>query len=289
LGACLHKANLFRALRLESGESLVVTAKTQQLNRGNATLLMDRKKYMKEVYPKYWITAREKIYGFSEYDKNLCRFISERVPAGEKLLEVAIGTGYPIADFLQKSGYSICGIDISSNLIQKCRHINPDITCTVADVEHLPFADGHFDCTYCFHSTWYFPRLTKAIEEMLRVTRSPGLVIFDLQNRNAKTIAEAYRRRLAASTVIGTIIRCGKNMAKLILRRGTPVWRSIVYEIPTYPESLYKHFESIEVMDFDVVIRRQDHTLETRNEKSSFQDYERLIFVVRKMEIAAQN
>ena len=260
----------------------MVNAKTQQLNGGNVTPLMDRKKYMKEVYPKYWITAREKIYGFSEYDKNLCRFISERVPAGEKLLEVAIGTGYPIAEFLQKAGYSICGIDISEELIQKCRQLNPNIKCMIGDVENLPYRDSSFGCTYCFHSTWYFPNLAKAIDEMLRVTRSPGVIIFDIQNLNEKKTEAAHRKRLAASRITGKMIRYGKNMAKIILRRGTPVWHSIVYEVPTYPESLYEHFRQIEISDFQVMVRRDDHTLQLRNEKRSFRDYDRLVFVVNK-------
>ena len=32
---------------------------------------MDRKTYMKNIYSKYWIYAREREYGFLEYDKNL--------------------------------------------------------------------------------------------------------------------------------------------------------------------------------------------------------------------------
>jgi len=243
---------------------------------------MDRKQYMKEVYPKYWMTAREEIYGFGEYDKNLCRYLLERIPAGENVLEVAVGTGYPIADFPYKAGCSIYGIDISWDLIEKCRQINPNIKCMVGDVENLPYPDSSFGCTYCFHSTWYFPNLPKAIDEMLRVNRSPGLVMFDIQNLNAKKIAAGHRKRLAGSGIIGKMITYGKNMAKIILRRGTPVWNSIVFEVPTYPETLYKHFEQIGVLRFQVMIWRDDRTLELRDEKSAFEDYDRLVFIVNK-------
>jgi len=237
---------------------------------------------MKEIYPKYWITAREKIYGFSEYDKNVCRYLHDRVPSGEKLLEVAVGTGYPIADFLQKAGYSLYGIDISSALIQKCRQINPDINCVIGDVEHLPYPDGYFSCSYCFHSTWYFPNLARAIDEMLRVTRSSGLVVFDTQNRNAKNIDAAYRRRLAATRTAGKVIRYGKNVAKIILRHGTPQWHSVVYEVPTYPETLYKHLEHSGFADFQVMVARDDHSLELRDERKPLSEFDRLIFVINK-------
>ena len=40
---------------------------------------MDRKTYMKNIYSKYWIDARERKYGFLEYDKNLCHYICKNV------------------------------------------------------------------------------------------------------------------------------------------------------------------------------------------------------------------
>jgi len=65
-------------------------------------------------------------------------------------------------------------IDIAPTLIDKCKQLNPDIKCKVGDAEDLEYPDNYFHLTYCFHSTWYFPRLNKAIDEMLRVTRSGG-------------------------------------------------------------------------------------------------------------------
>lgn len=62
---------------------------------------MDRKSYMKKIYSEYWLNARERIYGFGIYDKALCSYITHAVSGG-KLLEVAVGTGFPFADFFQK-------------------------------------------------------------------------------------------------------------------------------------------------------------------------------------------
>lgn len=247
---------------------------------------MDRKTYMKDTYSKYWITAREKIYGFSKYDRNLCNYICEHTPKGGRLLEVAIGTGYPFGDFFQKAGYSVYGIDISPGLIEKCRELNPNINCRVGDAERLDYSNSYFDCTYCFHSTWYFPNLNKAIDEMLRVTHPAGLVIFDIQNRNNKKIGRAYHKKLSEHIGIRRIIRhaknYAKNIAKIILRRGTPVWHLIVYEVPTYPENLYEHFKQIGISDFQVMVRKADDTLELKGQKGSFEEYNRLVFVVRK-------
>ena len=241
-----------------------------------------RKSYMRRIYSKYWITARENIYGFGEYDKSLCNYITERVPAGEKLFEVAIGTGYPIADFLRKAGYLVYGIDISSELLRKCQTINSNINCTIGDAEDLPCPGSVFGCTYCFHSTWYFPNLNRVIDEMMRVTRSPGLVIFDIQNRNAEKIAAAYHAKLAESTSTRKMMTYAKNIVKVMLHHGTPVWNPIVYEVPTFPESLYGHFDQIGITGFQVMARSNGGTLDLRAGKKPFKEDDRLIFVIEK-------
>ncbi|MBM5804854.1 MAG: class I SAM-dependent methyltransferase [Candidatus Verstraetearchaeota archaeon] len=176
---------------------------------------MDRKTFMKDVYSKYWIKER-KAMGFIQYDRNLCNYICKNVPTGSKLLEVAIGTGYPIADFLQKTGYEIYGVDISSDLIEECGRLNPNIKCEVGDAENLYYTDNSFDCVYCFHSTWYFPNLNVVIDEMLRVARSGGVVIFDIENLNNKKIAEGYRKRVLESAGARRAIRVVKNFINRI-------------------------------------------------------------------------
>lgn len=242
---------------------------------------MDRKTYMRDIYSKYWIHVREKKYGFLEYDRNLCRYISTNVQnQGGGLLEVAIGTGYPFADFFQKAGYSVYGIDIAPDLVRKCQNLNPAIICKVGDAETLDFPENQFNCTYCFHSTWYFPDLNKVIDEMLHVTKSGGLVIFDIQNRNNRDIANGYRKRLLQSKGVRKVLWYLKNIVKLILCRGPIVWEYIVHEVPTYPESIYNHLGKRGVTGYSVMVRKQDETLEIHRKLGPFEKYPRLIFAI---------
>jgi len=243
---------------------------------------MDRKTYMKEIYSTYWSTAREKIYGFLDYDKNLCNYICDKIPRNGELLEIAIGTGYPFADFFQKTGYTVYGIDISPDLIEKCKQLYPNIHCKVGDAEELDYPDSKFDCTYCIHSSWLFPDLNKAIDEMLRVTRPGGLVIFDLQNRNNPDIDESYRKNLFKNSWIGKGIRVFKNIGIVILHRGKPNWIFVVHEVPTYPESIYEYIEKNHVSDIQILVKREDESLEIKKELCSFKDYPRLVFVLKK-------
>jgi len=130
----------------------------------------DRKAYMRSTYAKYWKNARDNVYGFMDYDKALIDLIKHNVGEGSSILEVAVGTGEPIAKSIVESGYEVSGIDISDLLIEQCKKNNPEIKCKVDDAEKLSFSDAEFDFTYCVHSAWLIPDFDKAILEMVRVT-----------------------------------------------------------------------------------------------------------------------
>ena len=65
---------------------------------------MDRKTYIKSIYSKYWVSARENKKTLSQNDKQLCNYINKNIKLGKKILDVGVGTGFPFADFFQKKG-----------------------------------------------------------------------------------------------------------------------------------------------------------------------------------------
>ena len=152
----------------------------------------------------------------------------------------------------------------------------------VADAENLPYRSSYFACTYCFHSSWYLPDLAKAIDDMLRVTRSPGMVMFDIQNRNCPTIAAAYCKRVRSSSAMGMMQKYAKNVVKMTLRRGAVDWYSTVYEVPTSPETVYACLSDLGTTDFEVLARGDGDGLKLQRKRNSLESYDRLIFVVRK-------
>lgn len=235
---------------------------------------MDRKRFMREVYSHYWLRARETKYGFMDYDRQLCDTISDQAPEQGKLLEVAIGTGYPVADALQKRGFEIHGIDISPALIERCFVTNPAIHTKVGDAENLDYPDGFFDAAYCFHATWYFPDLTRVIDEMIRVTRPGGFIAFDIQNSaNPRIAAEHDRQRTLVRPGIGPRLSLhARNLAKVILRRGNPNWHGLVYEVPTDPRILHEYFG-------DRSYRVLDNHLKPLSGRQTFPEYPRLVFI----------
>src|SRR2546429_152278 len=92
-----------------------------------------------------------------------------------KLLDVATGPGSLAAEAARR-GVRCTGVDLSSGMIQLARKSNPGIDFRVADVEHLPFADGSFDAVVCNFGLGHFPYPEAAVAECIRTLRKGGRV-----------------------------------------------------------------------------------------------------------------
>jgi SAM-dependent methyltransferase len=246
---------------------------------------LDRKDFMRNVYPAYWLRARDKIYGFMAYDRQLCECVSAELAGGGKVLEVAVGTGYPIADHLQKAGHEVHGIDISPELVRRCHELNPAIRARVGDAEHLEYPDRTFDVTYCFHASWYFPNLPRAIREMVRVTRPGGTVLLDIQNALNPQVDAAYRRRLRHIRP-GLLARTelhARNLAKVVLRRGNPNWHAVDFEVPTDPAVVVEALGRRTVDEITILGRDEaDQTLHKVGDGQPLEPIARLVFAARR-------
>jgi len=243
---------------------------------------METKEYIKNVYSKHWLSARDKI-GFTTYDKNICKLILDKIAVRSKILEVDIGTGYPDADFLYRKGFDVSGVEISEVLVETARKNFPNINTLVGDAEDIPFPNDSFDFTYCLSATCYFPNLIKAIDEMLRVTNEKGAVLFDIFNRDNAEVELAYHKRLSLAYGWRKYLRYLKNIAKIILRKGIPNWNFMPVEVPTYPKVIIDFLElkSSKVLLFGRKISKQSEMLiEIELNQKEYEKYERLIFIV---------
>lgn len=242
---------------------------------------MDRKTYITETYSKYWLTAREKIYGFMDYDRSLLKFIVDQCnQQNSKILEVAVGTGYPFADYLCNAGYEVHGIDLSPDLIHTCRKNNPKIHCKVGDAEQLDYPDNFFDFVYCVHSSWYIPDLNNAIGEMFRAVRPGGRVLFDVQNIHNEYISKIYKAHVFYNTNwAGMIMKTIKNLAKFITRHGVQDWPFVVSEVPSDPKIIINFLRELNTKKIQVMARMNDGSIANiEGEVSPFEKFDRLIF-----------
>lgn len=85
--------------------------------------------------------------------------------AGKKILDVASGGGH-VTRRLRESGAEVVSLDPSPGM-------RADV---LAPAEHIPFADGSFDCVVTRIAPHHFTEIGEAIGEMARVTNSEVVI-----------------------------------------------------------------------------------------------------------------
>jgi ubiquinone/menaquinone biosynthesis C-methylase UbiE len=99
-----------------------------------------------------------------------------RLVEGERVLDVACGTGVLARETLKRVGASgrVVGIDAVPGMIAVAQEIAPAVEWRQGKAESLPFSDGSFDAVVCQFGLMFFVDRAQAIGEMLRVLTSTG-------------------------------------------------------------------------------------------------------------------
>jgi len=98
------------------------------------------------------------------------------VPPG-RVLDVGCGTG-ELANRLARRGWQVIGLDLCGPMLHRARFkLNGyagSVRLTVADSEHVPFADAAFDVVTCANSFHHYPHQEAVIRELRRVLKPGG-------------------------------------------------------------------------------------------------------------------
>jgi len=99
-----------------------------------------------------------------------------RVAAGERVLDVACGTGVVTRVLAERVGprATPVGLDIAPGMLAVARDAQPAIDWRHGDARSLPFADASFDIVVCQFGLMFFGEPMRALEEMLRVLKPGG-------------------------------------------------------------------------------------------------------------------
>jgi SAM-dependent methyltransferase len=107
------------------------------------------------------------------------------IQPGQAVLDVACGTGIvarTAAAWVRPTG-RVVGLDLNEAMLGVARRVRPDIEWHQGDAVSLPFPDGSFDVTLCQSALMFLPDPVRALSEMRRVTRSPGIVAVQVYDR----------------------------------------------------------------------------------------------------------
>lgn len=105
---------------------------------------------------------------------------SARIRAGERVLDVACGTGNT-ALMARARGAAVTGLDLTPELLAVARERAGeeglgDITWQLGDAEALPFPDGAFDVVVSSCGLMFAPDQPKVASEVARVTKPGGRI-----------------------------------------------------------------------------------------------------------------
>jgi ubiquinone/menaquinone biosynthesis C-methylase UbiE len=118
------------------------------------------------------------------------------LPAGARVLDVACGEG-DLTKFLAERGCRVWGADLLEADIRKGfpRNLDRRVGYAVADINHLPYADGAFDWVFTFGTLQVLPEDAGAIRELTRVVKPGGTLVVctDVRRPNAGDLFGAQR------------------------------------------------------------------------------------------------
>jgi ubiquinone/menaquinone biosynthesis C-methylase UbiE len=99
-----------------------------------------------------------------------------RIGEGERVLDVACGTGVLAREILSRVGPTgrVAGVDPNLGMIAVAKEIAPDVEWHRGKAESLPFPDESFDAVVSQFGLMFFMDRAQAIQEMLRVLTSSG-------------------------------------------------------------------------------------------------------------------
>jgi SAM-dependent methyltransferase len=124
---------------------------------------------------------------FEDYAADLARRVAARAAAGQRVLEVAAGTGVVTRAMLRAlpAGVDIIATDLNPAMLdQAAAHTMPrPVAFQQADAMQLPFDDQSVDVVVCQFGVMFFPDKGKAMAEMRRVLRPRGVAIFNVWDR----------------------------------------------------------------------------------------------------------
>lgn len=120
------------------------------------------------AYDAWYRTPRGRWIGDIEY-RLLRRQLALR--PDETILDAGCGTGYFSRRMVQ-DGHPIVGVDLDPAAAAYARASRaPSLSCVVANMTALPFADRSFDCVISVTSLCFVENEAQALKEILRVAR----------------------------------------------------------------------------------------------------------------------
>jgi ubiquinone/menaquinone biosynthesis C-methylase UbiE len=111
----------------------------------------------------------------------VCRQVSEALPSGGRILEVAPGPGYLAIELARLGKYQVVGLDISQSFVEiargKAREAGVTVDLRHGNASEMPLESDAFDFVVCVAAFKNFTEPVEALREMHRVLAPGGVAL----------------------------------------------------------------------------------------------------------------
>ena len=140
--------------------------------------------------------ARNTANDMAEFER-LAERVTQMIPSGSRILEVAPGPGYLAIEIARRGSYAITGLDISKTFVEiataNARRASVEVDFRHGNASAMPFADDTFDLILCRAAFKNFSQPVEAMDEMYRVLKPQGrALIIDLRKDASADDISAY-------------------------------------------------------------------------------------------------
>lgn len=109
---------------------------------------------------------------------------SQDVKLGQQVLDAGCGTGY-FSRCWQAMGKSVTALDLSTGMLERARELRSAERYLPGDIERLPLEDNSVDVSFSNLAVQWCNALPRALQELVRVTRPGGVVLFSTLAENS--------------------------------------------------------------------------------------------------------
>jgi SAM-dependent methyltransferase len=131
------------------------------------------------------------------FDRKMLDWLAEKVNGLGTICDLGCGVGQ-IAGYLRSRGVSVCGVDISMEMVRQARRLNPESDFQQGNMLALTdISEDSFGGIAAFYSIIHIPRpsLVDALQEMKRVLRRGGRLLLTFHiGQEVRHIAEWWNK-----------------------------------------------------------------------------------------------
>jgi ubiquinone/menaquinone biosynthesis C-methylase UbiE len=141
--------------------------------------------------------------------------------------DLGCGPGH-LARYLHGRGIQVCGMDLSTGMVERARRLNPGIEFNQGDMRTLPVRDNTWAGIAAFYAIVHLPLpdLDRSLREMMRVLAPGGRLLLSFHiGEDTAQVEDLWKSRAAlefhffrVSTVRGSIERAGFEIEEIIER-----------------------------------------------------------------------